>query len=147
MVYHVNPNTGDTGKCRAKHSCPFGGDSGTENHFDSAADASTHAEKIMAEKHSTFVKPQSSPVSDLRLIMKSNGGENTPEKIEILKIMNHRRDQYKTETKEELDKWSEKEGKASPDLAAYDTGIKDIHGRVNNWAESESNYSQSAKKN
>lgn len=39
--YHISP-TGEASKCRATvKSCPFGGDSGTENHYDSMEEART----------------------------------------------------------------------------------------------------------
>lgn len=49
--YHVNPNSGEPGDCGAdKGNCPFGGDSGIENHYDSAEEAQKASEKILDEK-------------------------------------------------------------------------------------------------
>ena len=43
---HVNPETGKTGKCRAhKEPCPFGGESGTDNHYDTFEEARAAYEK------------------------------------------------------------------------------------------------------
>lgn len=48
MAIHVNTNTGETGTCRAKKGqCPFGGESGTENHYDTREEAVAAAEKHM----------------------------------------------------------------------------------------------------
>lgn len=50
--FHVNPDTGNVSACSAKGgNCPYGGETGTENHFDSSMDASSHAEKMLAERH------------------------------------------------------------------------------------------------
>lgn len=55
--YHVNPNTGNTGVCKSeKGKCPFGGNSGDENHYKTAGEANQAAEKLMAEKY-TEVNP------------------------------------------------------------------------------------------
>jgi hypothetical protein len=52
-LIHVNPETGETGYCKAKKGgCPFGGESGTENHFDDNESARIYAEKLMEEKYS-----------------------------------------------------------------------------------------------
>lgn len=53
---HVNTNTGETGECSTGQGinptgCPFGGASGTENHFDSIEEAKTHAENILSERY------------------------------------------------------------------------------------------------
>lgn len=51
--FHVNPATGGISRCRAEtQPCPFGGESGTENHFDSIAAAKAGYEDSM--KDSTF---------------------------------------------------------------------------------------------
>lgn len=40
MTYHVNPDTGDSGVCTASvKPCKYGGEDGTENHFQSEAEA------------------------------------------------------------------------------------------------------------
>lgn len=45
--YHVNPHTGDYGVCHAdKGKCPFGGPSGTENHYSNEAEAKRASEAI-----------------------------------------------------------------------------------------------------
>lgn len=37
--YHFNRETGEVRKCRAKKKCPFGGETGTENHYNTADEA------------------------------------------------------------------------------------------------------------
>lgn len=50
--YHVNPETGAPGICRAKDGkCPYGGISGTENHYDTYTEAQKAQEKILSVKH------------------------------------------------------------------------------------------------
>lgn len=52
--FHVNTETGNTGICKAESgSCPFGGESGDENHYSDPVEAIQAAEKLMKEKHST----------------------------------------------------------------------------------------------
>jgi len=52
--FHVNTNTGNTGACKAaKGKCPFGGESGDENHYSSPEEANKAAEEFMQEKYST----------------------------------------------------------------------------------------------
>lgn len=46
--FHVNPETGKVSQCRATgDGCPFGGETGTENHYESAAEAQSAYEKQM----------------------------------------------------------------------------------------------------
>lgn len=46
--FHVNPATGGISRCRAEsQACPFGGESGSENHFDSIAEAKAGYEHVM----------------------------------------------------------------------------------------------------
>ena len=54
--YHINPKTARAGECHAKIKCEFGGESGTENHYDSMDDA----RKAIEEKLSpmSVQKPQ-----------------------------------------------------------------------------------------
>lgn len=48
--YHVDPKTGNMGVCRArKGNCPFGGEDGTANHYDSEAEAQAVSEFIHAQ--------------------------------------------------------------------------------------------------
>lgn len=49
--YHIN-NADEVGVCKAgKESCPFGGESGEENHYSSQEEARQEAEKRLEEKH------------------------------------------------------------------------------------------------
>ena len=46
--WHVNPHTGTTGRCRVRvKKCPFGGDSGVENHYATEHEAKAAYEKAM----------------------------------------------------------------------------------------------------
>lgn len=47
--YHVNPNTGVPGRCRAKEgNCPYGG---ADSHFDTYSEAQQHAQSNLESKH------------------------------------------------------------------------------------------------
>lgn len=57
--FHVNTQTGNTGECDAgqganARGCPFGGQSGTDNHFDSLSDAEAFRDGLMIKKHGHF---------------------------------------------------------------------------------------------
>lgn len=48
--YHIGVN--GPGACRARvRACPLGGESGTENHFDSKSEAETLHQKLLSEEH------------------------------------------------------------------------------------------------
>lgn len=48
--FHVNPETGSVSRCRAVNGgCPFGGESGTENHFESIQEAKSTFENSMKD--------------------------------------------------------------------------------------------------
>lgn len=50
VKYHVNPETGKTGVCSAsKRKCRYGGDSGSENHYNNETDAMRASEQIIAK--------------------------------------------------------------------------------------------------
>lgn len=50
--YHVNPETGAPGLCRAKNGkCPYGGRSGVENHYSTFGEAQLAAQEMLVEKH------------------------------------------------------------------------------------------------
>lgn len=54
---HVNTDTGNTGVCKAsKEACPFGGESGEENHYATREEAVAASEKMMAEKYKEVYK-------------------------------------------------------------------------------------------
>lgn len=54
---HVNTDTGNTGVCKAsKEGCPFGGESGEENHYATREEAVAASEKMMAEKYKEVYK-------------------------------------------------------------------------------------------
>ena len=63
--FHVNPATGGISRCRAESQpCPFGGESGKENHFDSIAEAKAGYEHSMKDSViQTHSKPNT-PSSD-----------------------------------------------------------------------------------
>lgn len=51
--FHVNPSTGAQGKCSARtRPCPHGGESGTDNHFDTAEEAQAFSESMLSERFS-----------------------------------------------------------------------------------------------
>lgn len=55
VKYHVNPDTGGTGLCKAiKDPCPFGGETGTDNHYNTEAEAIEAGEKLLTEKYGTI---------------------------------------------------------------------------------------------
>lgn len=45
--FHINPGSGTVSRCRASTKCPFGGESGHENHFDTPGEARSGFEKLM----------------------------------------------------------------------------------------------------
>lgn len=54
--HHVNPETGQSGKCGAgtgakARGCPFGGESGTENHYETEQEANAAAQVVLQEKY------------------------------------------------------------------------------------------------
>lgn len=52
-LYHINPETGRVNICRAtKQKCPYGGETGQENHFSTKEEAKHHNEKILSEIYS-----------------------------------------------------------------------------------------------
>lgn len=53
--YHVNVNTGQVGRCGArKGNCPYGGESGGDNHYDSEVEALKAAQDVLTEKYGRF---------------------------------------------------------------------------------------------
>lgn len=55
-MYHINPETGVVSRCRATVKCPFGGETGSENHFKTPAEARKGYEVIVSEKQRNFEK-------------------------------------------------------------------------------------------
>lgn len=59
MAHHINTNTGEVSRCKAqKGGCPFGGESGSDNHFSTPEEARAGAEKLMAATYGTVSTPQ-----------------------------------------------------------------------------------------
>lgn len=57
MAHHVNTNTGEVSLCKAKKGgCPFGGESGTDNHYSTPEEARTGSEKLMEATYATINK-------------------------------------------------------------------------------------------
>ena len=55
MTFHFNGKTGTTGECAAQPgNCPLGGDSGTDNHFESHEDAQAALRVKMVSSHGEF---------------------------------------------------------------------------------------------
>lgn len=53
--FHVNPETGKSGRCHASvKDCPHGGDSGTENHYPTKVEAEKAGNRILQEKYGSF---------------------------------------------------------------------------------------------
>ena len=53
--FHVNPESGQVGACRAaKGNCPFGGESGTENHYDDKQEAYNASVGMLAQRFGSF---------------------------------------------------------------------------------------------
>lgn len=70
--YHVN-SKGDVGRCSARINCPFGGDSGQDEHFNTPEEAREFAEKKTAEQYlnnpfSVQEKEAAPPEEELKLI-------------------------------------------------------------------------------
>lgn len=65
MAFHVNTETGNTGQCKAsKGGCPFGGDSGKENHYNTPAEAQVAAEAYMENVYKDVQSQYASKVTD-----------------------------------------------------------------------------------
>lgn len=151
MAYHVNPETGDTNKCDAKNKCPFGGESGVDNHFDKKSDAKAFAEKLMNEKHEVVSTTKNTSTDSKTSLKGLRSKKNSPERRKVLHVISLRSEQYKSDMKKEIDDWSNNAQKASrsgsrisPNLANYDATVKDIHSRVNSWADVETRFAHSA---
>lgn len=57
MAHHVNTNTGEVSVCKAKKGgCPFGGESGTDNHYSTPEEARAGSEKLMESTYATINK-------------------------------------------------------------------------------------------
>lgn len=53
--FHIN-NKNESGRCGAGRTylCPFSGNSGSENHYETREEADTESERRLAEKHGSF---------------------------------------------------------------------------------------------
>lgn len=57
MAHHVNTNTGEVSVCKAKKGgCPFGGESGTDNHYGTQEEARAGSEKLMEATYANINK-------------------------------------------------------------------------------------------
>lgn len=53
--FHVNPDSGASGKCNATvKDCPYGGETGTENHYATKIEAEQAGNKILRNKYGSF---------------------------------------------------------------------------------------------
>lgn len=53
--FHVNPDSGASGKCNATvKDCPYGGENGTENHYATQVEAEQAGNKILQKKYGSF---------------------------------------------------------------------------------------------
>ena len=102
--HHVNPNTGNASICKAsKASCPFGGESGEENHYSSAQEATAAAEKLMAEQYSAvntaYRKKDTSglenmaPAMKARIITEASNGSNKLHPSVVAKVFSKDNDE------------------------------------------------------
>ena len=63
--FHVNPKTGDYGRCRAtKRPCPLGGSTGEENHYSTRGEAVEASEKLLSEQHGAFIVKKQTKYAD-----------------------------------------------------------------------------------
>lgn len=88
--YHIN-NTGNITKCRAtKEKCPFGGDTGTEEHFDTREDARAHYESKMKESSLTVLQKKTP---------NANNKKTTKEELDkqARELINHKVNNLRTE--------------------------------------------------
>ena len=54
-MYHINPDTGVPSLCRAnKGQCPYGGESGKLNHFDTFSEAQEHSQGIFEQRYNVL---------------------------------------------------------------------------------------------
>lgn len=71
QTYHVNPTSGEASKCRASvKPCPFGGDSGTENHYDSMEEARTAYENSQEQ---SLISYKDTSVHNANTVITLNG--------------------------------------------------------------------------
>lgn len=65
-LYHISPNTGIPSICRATSGkCPFGGDSGGENHFNSFSEAQEAAQKRLEEMYDVLPKTSTEEIKEI----------------------------------------------------------------------------------
>lgn len=80
--YHVNHNTGEVGLCSAKFKCPYGGNSGVENHYDTEAEARTAYEESMSLKKLTpLTRKGGNSQSELNALAKTADDPTTIDSI------------------------------------------------------------------
>ena len=104
--FHVNDN-GLSGRCEAeKVKCPFGGDSGQENHYATLDEAIAASETLMEQEHGVFQTQKKNKYSDEDWSKMPSPAEWEPTNVEGLDIediespyMNYRTDSvsYKTD--------------------------------------------------
>lgn len=71
--YHVNPNTGEASPCRARvRPCPHGGDSGTENHYESMEEAQKAGETMLSEQHGAVNSKRTRNLSPQEALMEDS---------------------------------------------------------------------------
>lgn len=102
--HHVNPNTGNSSVCKAAiKGCPFGGESGQENHYSTAEEASAAAEKLMKESYSAvkvaYRKKDSTHVSVMnrelkkRIIIEASESKNDLHPSVVAKVFSKDHDE------------------------------------------------------
>lgn len=84
--FHVNPETGKSGRCRAtgsRNSCPFSGDSGGDNHYDTPQEAKAAGEALMANRYGevalvSATKAELAPTADSTVELMGALGDLNP---------------------------------------------------------------------
>src|SRR5690625_3101028 len=52
--YHINPVIGAPTICREINNCPYGGESGNENHFNTYSEAQEYSKEVFKKTHRQF---------------------------------------------------------------------------------------------
>lgn len=95
--FHINPGSGTVSRCRASTKCPFGGESGHENHFDTPGEARSGFEKLMKSevlpktgsvRRETAASVSSLSYSDGQKLVLAASAENGREIRTYLRLLN-----------------------------------------------------------
>ena len=79
-MFHVNTETGETGRCRAqKEKCPYGGETGFDNHFETKKAAQKAAERFMDNQYGSTPKTLTKKLSKISSNLQKAGRNLKPE--------------------------------------------------------------------